>query len=166
VVNILCHRYQNKELVHLRTMAYCLHSCVLLLSNDNTECEMKLVHLHRRDLMLTYDVVAAVVLSPLPLRVGRYKNNKACVLAHKWLRIAHVLAHEWLMNSSCACARWLLDSLCACALSSCIVHLHTRALSSTSVAVVAMLMHVRLRMMAMLLRSRMRGHLNFRCCLL
>jgi hypothetical protein len=26
--------------VRLRTMAYCLHSCVLLSSNDNTQCGM------------------------------------------------------------------------------------------------------------------------------
>ncbi len=162
VVTISCRRYQNEELMHLPTMAYCPHSCVLLSSNDNTQGKMKLVCLRMRDLTPTYDVVAAVVLLPSPLRVGQYKNNKARVLAHEWLRIARALAHKWLMKCSCACARWLLDSLCASALSSCIVRLRTRALSSRSVAVVAMLMHVRLRMMAMLLRLRMRGHFNFR----
>ncbi len=44
---------------------------------------------------------------------------------------------QWLINSSCACAQWLMDNSCACALSSCIVHLRTRALSSTFFAVVA-----------------------------
>jgi hypothetical protein len=63
----------NEELVRLRMMAYCLHNCVLLSSNDNTQCEMKLVHLRMTGLTPTYDFVIAVVLSPLPLHVGRYK---------------------------------------------------------------------------------------------
>jgi hypothetical protein len=37
---------------------------------------MKLMRLHMRDLMPTYVVVAAFVLSPTPLHVGQYTNNK------------------------------------------------------------------------------------------
>jgi hypothetical protein len=66
----------NKELVHLRTMAYCLHSHVLLLSNDNTQCKMKLMRLRMRGLTTTYDVVVAVVLLLLPLRAIGYKIIK------------------------------------------------------------------------------------------
>jgi hypothetical protein len=72
----------NEELMRLRMMAYCSHSRVLLSSNNNTQCKMKLVRLRMRDLTPTYDVVASVVLLPSPSRVGQYKNNKACVLVH------------------------------------------------------------------------------------
>ena len=41
------------------------------------------------------------------------------------------------INSWCTYARWLMDSSCACALSSRIVRLHTRALLSTFLAVIA-----------------------------
>ena len=60
----------------LHTMAYCSHSHVLLSSNNNTQCEMKLVRLRMKGLTPTYDVVAGAV-SPLsPSRVGRYKITK------------------------------------------------------------------------------------------
>jgi hypothetical protein len=55
----------NEELVRLRTMAYCPHSCVLSLSKDNTQCGLKFVHLRLSGLTPTYDVVAAVMLSSL-----------------------------------------------------------------------------------------------------
>ena len=41
------------------------------------------------------------------------------------------------INSWCAYTQWLRDSSCACALSSRIVHLHTRASLSTFLAVIA-----------------------------
>ncbi len=69
IVNILCCHCQNKELVRLRTMAYCLHSRVLLLSNNNTQCKVKLLHLRMRGLTPTYDVVAAAVSLLLPSHV-------------------------------------------------------------------------------------------------
>jgi hypothetical protein len=77
----------------LRTMAYCLHSRVLLSSNNNTQCERKLVRLRMKGLTLTYDVVAGAVSPLLPSRVGRYKTTKWGI----W--IARDLANAWLMNS-------------------------------------------------------------------
>ena len=65
VVNILCHRCQ--ELL--------AQLCVVDVDN-NTQCKKKLVHIHMRGLTLTYDIVAAAVLSPSPLRVGQYKITK------------------------------------------------------------------------------------------
>jgi hypothetical protein len=56
----------NEELVRLRTMAYCLHSCVLLLLNNNIQCDIKLVHMRTRGLLTTYDVVTAALLSLSP----------------------------------------------------------------------------------------------------
>ncbi len=53
----------------------------------------------------TYDVAAAVVLLPLPLRIGRYKNN-----------IAHALAHNWLMNSKSKLVRLRMMSMSNAAL--------------------------------------------------
>jgi hypothetical protein len=76
----------NEELVRLRTIAYCSHSCVLLLSNKNTQCNMKLVRLRMRGLTPTYDVVIAVVLSLSPLRIGQYKVIKLVRL--------HTMANE------------------------------------------------------------------------
>jgi hypothetical protein len=60
----------------LRTMAYCSHSRVLLSSNNNTQCKMKLVRLRMKGLTPTYDVVAGAVLPLSPSRVGRYKITK------------------------------------------------------------------------------------------
>ena len=78
--NIVCQCCQNKELVHLRTMTYCLHSHVLLSSNNNTHCKRKPARLCMRGLTPTYDDVAApflsLLLSPLPSRVGRCKITK------------------------------------------------------------------------------------------
>jgi hypothetical protein len=56
----------NEELVRLRRMAYLLHSHVLLLSNNNIQCDMKLVRMRTRGLLTKYEVVTAVLLSLLP----------------------------------------------------------------------------------------------------
>jgi hypothetical protein len=58
----------NEELVRLRMMAYCLHSHVLLSSNNNIQCGMKLVRMRTRGLLTTYDGVTAVLLLMSPLR--------------------------------------------------------------------------------------------------
>ena len=50
-------------------------ACVVVVE-DNAQYKMKLMRLRTRDLMPTYVVVAAFVLSPTPLRVGQYTNNK------------------------------------------------------------------------------------------
>ena len=70
VVNILCHRC---VLAHDGILL--AQSCAVDVDN-NTQCERKLVLLHMRGLTPTYDVVAAVVSSPLLSRVGQYTITK------------------------------------------------------------------------------------------
>jgi len=53
-----------------------VHIACVVVVEDNAQYKMKLMRLRTRDLMPTYVVVAAFVLSPTPLRVGQYTNNK------------------------------------------------------------------------------------------
>ncbi len=73
-------------------MAYCSHCPVSSSSNNNTQCEMKLVHLRMRRLTLTYDGVAAAVLSPSSSRFGRYKIIKL-------VRLRTICLCEYLVTS-------------------------------------------------------------------
>ena len=53
-----------------------VHIACVVVVKDNAQYKMKLMRLRMRDLTPTYVVVAAFVLSPTPLHVGQYTNNK------------------------------------------------------------------------------------------
>ncbi len=64
-------RWQQRiwnRIILLRRMADCLHRSVVLSSNDNARCKMKLLCLCMRGSLLIYVVVVAVILLPLHIR--------------------------------------------------------------------------------------------------